>query len=291
MEWVKLYATPPYYLDGALLRAGEAAEVLFCRALAHCGNAETRGRVDKATVPMLTPRQPMARAAALVREGLWSDEGTHYLIRSWGRLQDEHDAAALRRAQDRDRQRDKRQRERDKKRDAKAPVTQTVHVTSRDSHTDASDVDADCHAVEEEKEKETRATPTTLARQTSSETPSTALAVPSEFDRWWSVYPRKVGKEAARKAYAKARKIASADDLGRGAVRFRDDQTRDPAFTPHPSTWLNEGRWQDEGPARPLSVVPRGPRSGDDAVREAHAAGQRVLARRGLLGQPELGAS
>lgn len=108
MEWVKLSAVPAYYHDGALLRAGEAAEVLFCRALAHCGSVESRGMVEKTVLPLLVPSKPQARADALVREGLWLDEGTHYRIRSWEKWQDEHDAAAERKARDRERKRRKR---------------------------------------------------------------------------------------------------------------------------------------------------------------------------------------
>ncbi len=80
MEWVKLAAVPAYYIDGAVLRAGEAAEVLFCRSLAHCGGVESAGRIDKTVLPMLVVGRVQARADALVREGLWLDEGTHYRV-------------------------------------------------------------------------------------------------------------------------------------------------------------------------------------------------------------------
>lgn len=67
---------------------------------------------------------------------------------------------------------------------------------------------------------------------------------PGGFADWWAAYPRKVGKDAARKAYSAALKRASAADLLAGLKRakFSDD----PQFIPHPSTWLNAGRWQDE---------------------------------------------
>jgi hypothetical protein len=108
MEWVKLLAVPSYYIDGALLRAGEAAEVLFCRGLAYCGSVESGGIIDKTVLPMIIPSKPQPRADALVREGLWLDEGAHYRVRSWDKWQDEHDAAAERRRKDRERKRGKR---------------------------------------------------------------------------------------------------------------------------------------------------------------------------------------
>ena len=71
------------------------------------------------------------------------------------------------------------------------------------------------------------------------------------FDAWWFAYPHKVGKDEARRAYAKALKRSTAPELLAGAERYRDDPTRDPGYTANPATWLNQGRWQDEAPARP----------------------------------------
>lgn len=69
---------------------------------------------------------------------------------------------------------------------------------------------------------------------------------PPPFDRFYAVYPKHVGKEDARKAFAKALKKATAETIIAGAERYRDDPTRKPEFTAHPATWLNAGRWDDE---------------------------------------------
>lgn len=70
------------------------------------------------------------------------------------------------------------------------------------------------------------------------------------FEAFWATYPRRVGKDAARRAFAK-RKVD--DDLlaqmlaAVSTQSASDGWTRDGGkFIPHPSTWLNEGRWQDE---------------------------------------------
>jgi hypothetical protein len=81
--------------------------------------------------------------------------------------------------------------------------------------------------------------------------PSRALvAVPSHepatFDDFWVVYPRKIGKKAARKAWDTALKDASADEIVAGAKRYRDWPSREARYTTHPTTWLNQGRWDDE---------------------------------------------
>lgn len=169
MEWVKLVASPAYYLDAALLRAGEAAEVLFCRGLAHCGAVESEGRIDKALLPMLVQARVQARAASLVREGLWLDMGDHYIVRSWAKWQDEHDVAAHRRKLDRERQREKRRKTRtdeDTSRDA-------VGGLSRDGHDDGHVTKRDCHAVDVEVDvKKDKSSP---SRDTTAPDPPTDL--------------------------------------------------------------------------------------------------------------------
>lgn len=67
-----------------------------------------------------------------------------------------------------------------------------------------------------------------------------------EFVAFWEAYPNGAGKGAARKAWPKALKAAGdAEVIIQGARRFADDPNREPAFTPHASTWLNAERWLD----------------------------------------------
>jgi len=71
-------------------------------------------------------------------------------------------------------------------------------------------------------------------------------ATPPGFDAFWDEYPRRVGKQAALKAWAKAVKNTSALVILGGALRLAQDPNREDQFTPHPATWLNEGRWEDD---------------------------------------------
>lgn len=68
-----------------------------------------------------------------------------------------------------------------------------------------------------------------------------------EFARFWEIVPRKKGKGAAEKAFAKARKIASLAEIIDGMERYaRQREGQDPQYTCHPATWLNQKRWTDE---------------------------------------------
>lgn len=68
----------------------------------------------------------------------------------------------------------------------------------------------------------------------------------NDFDLFWSSYPLKVGKSAAKTAFAKAMKQTDIDTVIAGAIRYTNDPNRDPAYTKHPATWLNAGCWDDE---------------------------------------------
>jgi len=69
--------------------------------------------------------------------------------------------------------------------------------------------------------------------------------VSNDFDEWWLRYPHKVGKEAARKAFDKARRVADQTTLLVAITRYEITKPPDRAWC-NPATWLNQGRWQDE---------------------------------------------
>lgn len=84
MDWVKLSTS--YHLDDAIMRAGEAAEVLWLRALTWAAHEETAGRVPTVVIPRLVPGRGEVRAAALVREGLWAPREGGWQFPRWPHL-------------------------------------------------------------------------------------------------------------------------------------------------------------------------------------------------------------
>lgn len=82
---------------------------------------------------------------------------------------------------------------------------------------------------------------------------------PPGFDRFWQAYPRKTAKPQAAKAFARLRpdepllsRMLAALALQRQSAQWQRD---DGQFIPHPSTWLNGRRWEDEVSARPMDDV------------------------------------
>ena len=74
------------------------------------------------------------------------------------------------------------------------------------------------------------------------------------FEQFWSAFPRKVGKGAARKAFAHAITLTTLDAM-LAALRWQVTQPqwiRDGGdYIPHPATWLNQERWEDEPMEQP----------------------------------------
>jgi len=70
-----------------------------------------------------------------------------------------------------------------------------------------------------------------------------------DFLAFWQAYPRKTGKGAAWKSWKNASlpKLEVILNAIRKARQSPDWQKERGAFIPHPATWLNQARWEDEG--------------------------------------------
>lgn len=67
------------------------------------------------------------------------------------------------------------------------------------------------------------------------------------FDAFWGVYPRRVGKAGARRAFEVVARSTDPQVIVDGARRLAaDPNLPEVRFVPHPSTWLRRGSWEDE---------------------------------------------
>ena len=68
------------------------------------------------------------------------------------------------------------------------------------------------------------------------------------FNDFWSKYPRKVAKKTAMQSFARLpmdEQELAIDALETHLEYWKLKQT-EKDFIPHPATWLNQGRWEDE---------------------------------------------
>ena len=152
-------------------------------------------------------------------------------VRNWGKRQFEGDADPTAA------ERQRRKRERDKSvshvsvtRDSLPPETETETETNTEKKEDSSLRSDD------------------RAAKVSNSTRETSIADdwPKDYrDQFWSKYPRKVARKSAFKALDKIRKSREVS-FSRLMAGIEKIPIGEPVFIPHPATWLNAGRWDDE---------------------------------------------
>ena len=105
----------------------------------------------------------------------------------------------------------------------------------------AADADAPTTAITETEEPHP-------AQDTAPRPPKPRFAYPDAFETFWSTYPLRKEKRKAYEAWAKATTEVGEDTVLQGAKAYAHDSKRlsEPRFTKHPTTWLNQGCWDDD---------------------------------------------
>lgn len=222
------------------VRAGNAALGLWVRAGSWCAQHLTDGYIPEEMVDVLGSE---AQASKLVSAGLWIpvDKGVDkgYQFHQWtedGRNPSREKVISKRRE---DAERKRASRDSDDALSEGPQVTPTGHNRTPDGlHMgllSGLQTSTPLHS-----------TPTSPKGEVTTSRSSELFA------KFWAAYPRKIGKKAAEKAWARAlRAGADPEVLVRAADAYAVQRKgQDQKFTPHASTWLNGGRWEDE-PDRP----------------------------------------
>ncbi|HEC61885.1 MAG TPA: hypothetical protein ENI27_06480 [bacterium] len=78
------------------------------------------------------------------------------------------------------------------------------------------------------------------------------MAIPSaerghlSFEEFWKIYPRKVAKQKALKSWNMINPDNGLAEKINNAVKSQTRGWNDPKYIPHPATWLNQRRWEDD---------------------------------------------
>jgi hypothetical protein len=104
------------------------------------------------------------------------------------------------------------------------------------------------------------------------------------FAEFWTHYPRRIGKAAASKAFAKAAKKHSTDDILFGLSQQIDTmKSKDQQFIPHAATWLNAERWTDEPEQHNDTNNLHGRGAGSQATQRPDASLERIARLAGVV--------
>lgn len=255
-----------YYLDPAVASLPDAdTELLFVRGLAYAGAEETGGFIPEVIVPSLIRRRRYGAAVeALTARSLWvissDDRGQPgYRIRRWEDWQEELDALARRRANDRERKRKQRQGERE---------SAQVEEVSRDMSADSPVTVTPPKEVEEEIDKPKKTTSSSGAR-------NRATRIPDDF---------KVTPEMAAWAREHVPRLIDAGSGPRETEKFRNywqaKSGRDATKHDWVATWRNWLMKADDDlgrqPQARNGTIPK--TTTNDRVQQAIEAGKRVQA-------------
>lgn len=211
MTWFKV--DDGFAFHPKALAAGNAALGLWVRSGAWCAANLTGGALPRHMIGTLGAQK--RDAARLVSVGLWCETEDGYQFNSWDHYQPTKAQVEAKRKADRERQ--ARARERDGHGGSHAV---TKAVTNGGSH---------------------GAPDPTRPKKTSSSYSD------ADFAAFWTAYPRKAGKPAAAKAWQAAiKRGVDPQYLITTTERFAElSAATDPKFIPHPTTWLNQERYND----------------------------------------------
>ena len=68
------------------------------------------------------------------------------------------------------------------------------------------------------------------------------------FQAFWTLYPRKVAKRTAQSSWNRLSELEQKEALDalQNHLKYWKLKETSKEFIPHPATWLNQGRWEDE---------------------------------------------
>jgi hypothetical protein len=239
-----------YWTDSALMQAGEKAEVLYARVMSFCVDQRSDGFVSDIQLLRMVGhgmKDVMKRAQSLAStrtsdgDTLWArdDERQGYWVTAW--LRWNKSAAEI-----------DALREKDTARKGNRPP-------KPDGPDGGSSLDSDGNPNGIQSEANGSPSPKTRQDKTDTGTRQEETPAPDGADlfaEFWAAYPRKVGRAAAEKAWPKAIKKLDPERLIKAAAYWAGlwEQCRtEKQFIPHPATWLNGQRWDDEPPMRKAS--------------------------------------
>lgn len=90
------------------------------------------------------------------------------------------------------------------------------------------------------------------------ETETNGYVVVNDFEQFWKAYPRKIGKKDALKAWGKAKdkpQISLILEAIGSQVRSEQWTKDNGQYIPNPSTWINQGRWDDQPDIKAPTVM------------------------------------
>jgi hypothetical protein len=242
MVWFKVDDNLAFHQKS--LRAGNAAMGLWVRAGSWCAQHLTDGYVPADIAGTLGTK---AEANRLVAADLWLQLDDGFEFWQWG-----EDGRQPTRAEVEEKRKATRERQRRAREKAMGITASVTRDETRDGQRDDARTDSVSHAAPDP----TRPDPTHK-----DSTPAELISIdpkpakPTDrFDEFWSAYPKRVAKAAARRRWATlmTNRVDPQAIIDGATAYAAEVRGKDREFVKQPDGWLLAGRWEDE-PATPTS--------------------------------------
>jgi hypothetical protein len=217
-----------------VLQAGNEAIGLWTRAMSYSCQQLTDGFIPVEAVAALGADASVA--SRLVQSGLWDEAEGGWAFHQWSQYQPSGADVKARRDQI----------------SAKRSEAGKKGMSTRwDNKTDNKPIANEYQTYNPEPEPEPEPNTTSKEVVLTRDNPNEKL-----FDHFWEIWPKRVGKADARKAWAKALKKTDAQEIISAATVYAASPFRpEMQFIPMPATWLNGERWSDDAPTGSAQVT------------------------------------
>ena len=240
---------------------------LWMSGAAWCSRHLSDGWLDKFLIEELGGSDDLA--ALLIEVGLWIDKGDHVLFHDWSDYQTTRAQVDEKKEKDAERKRKSREAfDRKRARSQTSDNAESENVTTESAQSPSGQSAESAQRPERVHRVETE-THTEAPTPTATETPTEVLKacataspqhvdVPDLFDEFWKHYPNKRVKKTARQAWARAIKRETPESIVDAARRMAADPNlpMDQTKIPHPTTWLNQDRWNESPYSASSSAKP-----------------------------------
>jgi hypothetical protein len=276
--YVKLDAEYP--TDDEFIEAGAMPELLYVRGLCFCKRKLLNGTISRnqlSTVALGIPT-PLKHAASLVDVGLWEATETGWFIRAWFKrnksVEQILEDREVRRMASVEGNHTQHHVGEGKKRSPKCELCRSVLPPKSAPKSDPISLRNRLQESEEEEEpKEEEEEEPIPADSGLGETqldlvPKPAPKRADRFREFYEMFPVHKGIGSAGTAYVKALKTADHEAIMAGLARNLADLSAAKARNdtcPHPATWLNAQRWNDEPSTGPSTVTHPATQAGNRA--------------------------
>lgn len=248
MGWVKL--DDNFFRNPKVLEISAESKLLYLAGLCYAGASLTDGFIPKNAVRSLAADADISagnrRAQELVNAGLWVEEPRGYRVHDY--LEHNSSSADVRAKRDAAKARMQRHRSREQSAN-NARSSQDVREPETETETETEKGEANASP----KRRRTRKAATV-------QSPTLTPEQLQRFERWYEHWPRKENRAKAEESWAAidpddalVDKMIATTQVYARSEKWCEDGGK---FIPHPATWLNNARWNDEPPQ--VTPLPNG---------------------------------